>query len=94
MIAGMAYSTLKCGAATRDGVAFGVSAEVSRKSTLKAADRSPVILQTGTEKAAPDGADPAPEPLRLGEWGGVVGDDGPHARTRQNRSLEPSAIPF
>jgi hypothetical protein len=27
MIAGMAYSTLKCGAATRDGVAFGVSAE-------------------------------------------------------------------
>jgi hypothetical protein len=29
MIAGMAYSTLKSGAATHDGVAFGVSAEDS-----------------------------------------------------------------
>jgi len=50
MIAGMAHSTLKSGAATRDGVAFGYSAEDSVTGRT-AEDRSPVLLQISRRRS-------------------------------------------
>ena len=59
MIAGMAHSTLKSGAATRDGVAFGVSAEDSGDGQT-AEDHSPVFVNPAT-----DVADCARDPLQM-----------------------------
>jgi hypothetical protein len=47
MIAGMAHSTLKSGAATRDDVAFGYQLKI-RVNGNKAEDRSPVFVKSGS----------------------------------------------
>ena len=81
MIAGMAHTTLKSGAATRDGVAFGYQLKI-RVNGRTAEDHSPVLLQIGggcgrsCSRSAADGL-----------MGRIPNDNGWHARTRQNQDL-------
>lgn len=70
MIAGMAQSTLKSGAATHDCAAFGASAEDSHERP-----KGPRIAVRSSCKAVSDGTDA--RSAADGLMGGVVGDDGP-----------------
>jgi hypothetical protein len=89
LIAGMAHSTLKSRAATRNRVAFGVSAEDPERPHVA---EDP--FQSSSDPAA-DVANYARDPLRMDQWAGFRNDKGRACPTRQNLgSSEPSTIPF
>jgi hypothetical protein len=69
VIAGMAHSTLKCGTATRDGVAFGAQLKV-RPPPAVVRPRLPDRKHHGPVMSYPaaDVAIQARDPLRMDQW--------------------------
>jgi hypothetical protein len=88
LIAGMAHSTLKSGAATRDDVAFGYRLK-DRVGGHPAEDHCPVFVKSGSgcgRLRSPSAAQ--------GLKGRSLNDSGQNARSDRTRIFEPSAIPY
>jgi hypothetical protein len=81
MIASMAHSTLKSGAATQDGVAFGYQLKIRVKTATRPRNRLSCLCQIRQRTW------PISFAIRC-EWiNGQDNDSGRHARTRQNKDL-------
>ena len=88
MIAGMAHSTLKSGAATRDGVAFRYRLKI-RVDGHPAEDRCPVFVKSGSGHGRLRSL-----PAANGLKGRILNDSGRMPERDRTRIFEPSAIPF
>jgi hypothetical protein len=93
LIAGMAHSTLKSRAATRNGVAFGYQLKVRNGHTW------PWDPVRSSSDPAADVADYARDPMRMDHWAGFATTKGGQARRDRTWMTEPgifetSTIPF